>query len=47
MQISAHEQNNMYFLWGVPVANEGWALGWTSQKLVSATEVTNTGGTFD
>jgi hypothetical protein len=47
MNISAHEANNMYYLFGTSVANADWALGFTSQQLVTPAIVTETGGTYE
>jgi hypothetical protein len=43
MNISVHESNNQYYYPG----GTAWALGWTSQKLVTAAIVTQTGGTYE
>lgn len=44
MNISVHEANNQYYN---GASGAGWALGWSSQKLVSASQVTATGGTYE
>jgi len=43
MNISVHEANNEYYYPG----GTPWALGWTSQNLVTSTEVTVTGGDYE
>jgi len=43
MNISVHETNNEFYYPG----GTAWALGWTSQKLVTVAEVTATGETED
>jgi len=43
MLISAHEANNQYYYQG----GTPWAFGWTSQNLVSSSEVTATGGEYE
>lgn len=43
MNISVHEANNEYYYPG----GTAWVHGWTSQQLVSAAQVTATGGTYE
>lgn len=43
MYISAHEANNEYYYPG----GTAWALGWTSQQLVTTAIVQATGGTYE
>ena len=47
MNISAHDITNQSFTWNGAAGNGGWDLGWTTQKLVTASIVTATGGTYE
>jgi hypothetical protein len=41
MNISAHDYSNQFY------PGSGWDLSWSSQKLVSSSQVTSTGGTYE
>lgn len=43
MNISVHDQNNAFY----DGVDKPWAYAWTCQQLVSASEVTTTGATYE
>lgn len=46
MQISVHDYSNETYTYPTAAAVTPWMHAWTAQQLVSAAEVTQTGGTY-